>query len=100
MVERLWLIPVGLIIGTYETLIGAGRGFVLVPMLEGTYRCCCRPYLGFVIYLYLDCGILRNGSTRVRCGEHSQGHLMETLGDFKGNSHFVVGFNNGVSDKG
>jgi len=47
-----------------------------------------------------DCGILRNGSTRVRCRERSQGHLMETLVDLKGNSHFVVGFNNGVSDKG
>ena len=33
MVERLWLIPVGFIIGTYGTLIGAGGGFVLVPML-------------------------------------------------------------------
>jgi hypothetical protein len=100
MFERLWLIPVGFIIGTYETLIGAGGGFVLVPMLEGTYRCCYRPYLGSAIYLYLDCGILQNGSTRVRCGERSQGHLMETLVDLKGNSRFVGGFNNGVSDKG
>ena len=33
MIERLWLIPVGFIIGTYGTLIGAGGGFVLVPML-------------------------------------------------------------------
>jgi uncharacterized membrane protein YfcA len=33
MLERLWLIPVGFIIGTYGTLIGAGGGFVLVPML-------------------------------------------------------------------
>jgi uncharacterized membrane protein YfcA len=40
MLERLWLIPVGVIIGTYGTLIGAGGDFVLVPMLEGTYRCC------------------------------------------------------------
>jgi uncharacterized membrane protein YfcA len=33
MLERLWLIPVGFIIGAYGTLIGAGGGFVLVPML-------------------------------------------------------------------
>ena len=33
MLDRLWLIPVGFIIGTYGTLIGAGGGFVLVPML-------------------------------------------------------------------
>ena len=33
MLERIWLIPVGFIIGTYGTLIGAGGGFVLVPML-------------------------------------------------------------------
>src|SRR4030042_511932 len=33
MLERLWLIPVGFIVGTYGTLIGAGGGFVLVPML-------------------------------------------------------------------
>jgi uncharacterized membrane protein YfcA len=33
MLDRIWLIPVGFIIGTYGTLIGAGGGFVLVPML-------------------------------------------------------------------
>ena len=33
MIERLWLIPVGFIVGTYGTLVGAGGGFVLVPML-------------------------------------------------------------------
>ena len=33
MLERIWLIPVGFIIGAYGTLIGAGGGFVLVPML-------------------------------------------------------------------
>jgi uncharacterized membrane protein YfcA len=33
MLDRLWLIPIGFIIGTYGTLIGAGGGFVLVPML-------------------------------------------------------------------
>ena len=33
MIERLWLIPVGFILGTYGTLVGAGGGFVLVPML-------------------------------------------------------------------
>ena len=27
MLDRLWLIPVGFIIGTYGTLIGAGGGF-------------------------------------------------------------------------
>jgi len=33
MLERLWLIPVGFLVGTYGTLVGAGGGFVLVPML-------------------------------------------------------------------
>lgn len=33
MLDKLWLIPVGFIVGTYGTLIGAGGGFVLVPML-------------------------------------------------------------------
>ena len=33
MLDRIWLIPVGFIIGTYGTLVGAGGGFVLVPML-------------------------------------------------------------------
>jgi len=33
MLDRLWLVPVGFIVGTYGTLIGAGGGFVLVPML-------------------------------------------------------------------
>ncbi|HSB06573.1 MAG TPA: sulfite exporter TauE/SafE family protein, partial [Thermodesulfobacteriota bacterium] len=33
MLDRIWLIPVGFIIGSYGTLIGAGGGFVLVPML-------------------------------------------------------------------
>ena len=33
MLQRLWLVPVGFVIGTYGTLIGAGGGFVLVPML-------------------------------------------------------------------
>jgi uncharacterized protein len=33
MLDRIWLIPVGFIIGVYGTLIGAGGGFVLVSML-------------------------------------------------------------------
>ncbi len=33
MAAYLWLIPVGLLIGAYGTLIGAGGGFVLVPFL-------------------------------------------------------------------
>jgi uncharacterized protein len=37
MLERIWLIPVGFIIGTFGTLIGAGGGFVLVPMLVLLY---------------------------------------------------------------
>jgi uncharacterized protein len=37
MLDRIWLIPVGFIIGAYGTLIGAGGGFVLVPMLVLLY---------------------------------------------------------------
>jgi uncharacterized membrane protein YfcA len=33
MVQYLWLIPIGFVVGTYGTLIGAGGGFVLMPVL-------------------------------------------------------------------
>ena len=33
MEQYLWLIPLGFIVGAYGTLIGAGGGFVLVPIL-------------------------------------------------------------------
>ncbi len=33
MEQYLWLIPLGFVIGAYGTLIGAGGGFVLVPLL-------------------------------------------------------------------
>jgi hypothetical protein len=71
-----------------------GEGF------EWIYSCCCRPYLGSVIYRYLDCGVLKNGLAQVGCGECGYEYLLKALIDLKGNSHFVVGFNNGVSDKG
>lgn len=32
-----WLVPLGFVIGTYGTLIGAGGGFVLVPLLLMVY---------------------------------------------------------------
>ena len=32
-IEYLWLLPLGLLIGAFGTLIGAGGGFVLVPIL-------------------------------------------------------------------
>src|ERR1044071_9111133 len=31
--QLLWLIPLGLLIGAFGTLIGAGGGFILVPIL-------------------------------------------------------------------
>src|SRR4030043_433739 len=33
MERYLWLIPLGFVIGAYGTLIGAGGGFVLMPLL-------------------------------------------------------------------
>jgi uncharacterized membrane protein YfcA len=33
MLSHLWLIPIGFAVGTYGTLIGAGGGFVLMPVL-------------------------------------------------------------------
>lgn len=33
MSEWIWLIPAGLVIGAYGTIIGAGGGFILVPLL-------------------------------------------------------------------
>lgn len=33
MAQYLWLIPLGFVLGTFGTLIGAGGGFVLVPIL-------------------------------------------------------------------
>jgi uncharacterized protein len=35
--EYLWLLPVGLLIGVFGTLIGAGGGFILVPILLLAY---------------------------------------------------------------
>ena len=35
--EYLWLIPLGFVIGAYGTLIGAGGGFLLVPLLLFLY---------------------------------------------------------------
>lgn len=37
MVQYLWLVPVGLLIGTFGTLIGAGGGFLLTPLLLLVY---------------------------------------------------------------
>jgi uncharacterized membrane protein YfcA len=37
MTEYLWLFPLGLLIGTFGTLIGAGGGFILVPILLLVY---------------------------------------------------------------
>ena len=37
MVQYLWLIPIGFIIGTVGTLIGAGGGFLLTPLLLLAY---------------------------------------------------------------
>jgi len=36
-IEYLWLLPLGLLIGAFGTLIGAGGGFVLVPILLLVY---------------------------------------------------------------
>lgn len=33
MVEYLWLVPLGFVVGAFGTLIGAGGGFLLVPVL-------------------------------------------------------------------
>src|SRR5499427_7857457 len=35
--QHLWLLPVGVLIGAFGTLIGAGGGFVLTPMLLLVY---------------------------------------------------------------
>src|SRR5258707_11324236 len=32
-IQFLWLFPVGLVVGAFGTLIGAGGGFILVPIL-------------------------------------------------------------------
>ena len=37
MEQYLWLIPLGFVVGAYGTLIGAGGGFVLVPILLVLY---------------------------------------------------------------
>jgi hypothetical protein len=37
MIQYLWLIPVGFVIGAFGTLIGAGGGFVLMPVLLVLY---------------------------------------------------------------
>lgn len=37
MIQYLWLIPVGIVVGAFGTLIGAGGGFVLMPVLLLVY---------------------------------------------------------------
>lgn len=37
MLQYIWLIPVGLVLGAYGTVIGAGGGFLLVPLLLFIY---------------------------------------------------------------
>lgn len=37
MQHYLWLVPLGFVVGTYGTLIGAGGGFILVPILMLLY---------------------------------------------------------------
>src|SRR5262249_32641771 len=37
MIQYLWLLPIGVLIGAFGTLIGAGGGFVLTPMLLLVY---------------------------------------------------------------
>ncbi|MHB9036180.1 MAG: sulfite exporter TauE/SafE family protein [Armatimonadota bacterium] len=37
MLQCLWLVPLGFLVGAYGTLIGAGGGFVLVPILMLIY---------------------------------------------------------------
>jgi len=37
MMQYLWLVPVGILIGTFGTLIGAGGGFLLTPLLLLVY---------------------------------------------------------------
>lgn len=33
MIQLIWLIPLGFVVGAFGTLIGAGGGFILVPVL-------------------------------------------------------------------
>jgi uncharacterized protein len=44
MGQYLWLIPVGVFVGVYGTLIGAGGGIVLSPLLLVAYPA-VRPVL-------------------------------------------------------
>jgi len=37
MLSRIYLIPIGLVVGAYGTLVGAGGGFILVPILLFLY---------------------------------------------------------------
>jgi len=37
MIQHLWLVPLGILIGTFGTLIGAGGGFLLAPVLLLAY---------------------------------------------------------------
>jgi uncharacterized membrane protein YfcA len=36
-IEYLWLLPLGLLVGAFGTLIGAGGGFILMPVLLLVY---------------------------------------------------------------
>ena len=37
MLQYLWLLPLGFLVGTFGTLIGAGGGFILMPVLLLAY---------------------------------------------------------------
>ncbi len=61
MIDFLWLIPVGFIAGMFGTLVGAGGGFILMPILLIFYRD-WQPEVITAISLAMICGNSVSGS--------------------------------------
>jgi uncharacterized protein len=61
MIEFLWLVPVGFIAGVFGTLVGAGGGFVLMPILLVLYKD-WTPEMLTAVSLAMICGNSVSGS--------------------------------------
>jgi uncharacterized protein len=61
MIEFLWLIPVGFIAGMFGTLVGAGGGFILMPILLVLHKD-WQPEVLTAVSLAMICGNAVSGS--------------------------------------
>jgi uncharacterized protein len=82
MYEHAWLIPVGFAIGAFGTLIGAGGGFILMPLLLLVYPA-QRPDVLTAVSLAVVCLNASSGSisyARMRLIDYRSGLLFAAAG--------------------